>query len=192
MLTARFEDALTYAASLHACQVRKGTGIPYISHLLAVCALVLEDGGSEDEAIAALLHDAAEDHGGEATLNDIRERFGDRARDIVGECSDTFEDPKPPWHQRKERYVAHLEEASPSALRVSLADKLHNVRSTLRDHREIGEQVWERFNANRDEIVWYYRSLAEVFARRRPGRMADELVETVGGLDRLDSQPAAD
>ena len=100
-------------------------------------------------------------------------------------CSDTFEDPKPPWHQRKERYVAHLEEASPSALRVSLADKLHNVRSILRDHREIGEKVWERFNADRDEILWYYRSLAEVFARRSQSAMAEEFGRITSDLKRL-------
>ena len=107
-LSARFEDALAYAAHLHAGQPRKDTAIPYVAHLLAVCSLVLEDGGDEDEAIAALLHDGPEDAGGHETLEEIRRRFGDRVADIVADCSDTFETPKPPWRERKEAYLAHL------------------------------------------------------------------------------------
>lgn len=180
-LTPRFAEALAYSAELHTGQVRKLTAIPYVSHLLAVCALVLEDGGGEDEAIAALLHDGPEDAGGQATLQEIRERFGDRVASIVEECSDTLEHTKPPWLERKQRYIDHLEHASDEALRVSLADKLHNVRSINRDLAN-NEPVWERFNASRMETIWNYTELAEVFARRRPGRMANELNSEVEKL----------
>jgi (p)ppGpp synthase/HD superfamily hydrolase len=124
----RFDEALAYAADAHAGQVRKGTSIPFVAHLLAVTALVLEDDGDEDHAIAALLHDAPEDAGGRDRLDDIRRRFGDRVADIVEACSDTFEVPKPAWRPRKERYLTHLETAPDDVLRVSLADKVHNLR----------------------------------------------------------------
>jgi (p)ppGpp synthase/HD superfamily hydrolase len=181
-LTGRFEDALAYAARIHAGQIRKGAGIPFVSHLLAVCALVLEDGGTENEAIAALLHDAGEDAGGRERIDDIRERFGEEVARIVEECSDTLE-PKPPWRQRKEAYLAHLEHASPGALRVSLADKLHNARSLERDYRQVGEGLWSRFNAPREDVLWYYRALAAVFARRSAGPMVYELERTLAALD---------
>lgn len=148
---------------------------------------MLEDGGSEDEAIAALLHDGPEDVGGEATLADIRERFGDSVTDIVAACSDTFEMPKPPWRERKESYLAHLDEpgTSQGTLRVSLADKLHNARALLLDYRAEGDAVWERFKTrSAADQVWYYRTLANIFCRRRPGRMADELERVVGELER--------
>ncbi len=188
-LTARFAEALAYSAQLHTGQVRKATAIPYVSHLLAVCALVLEDGGGEDEAIAALLHDGPEDAGGHAALQEIRERFGDHVAHIVEECSDTLEHPKPPWRERKQRYLAHLEHASDEALRVSLADKLHNVRSINRDLAIHGEQVWKRFNASRQETICNYVKLAEVFARRRPGPMANELTHQVEKLKQHSTQP---
>jgi hypothetical protein len=147
-LSRRFDEALVYATHLHEGTFRKETSIPYVSHLLAVCARVLEDGGSEDEAIAALLHDAVEDAGGEARLRAIRARFGERVAAIVAGCSDTDESPKPPWRGRKERYVRHLKtEADASTLRVSLADKLHNARAILRDHREIDEAIWRQRSA---------------------------------------------
>ncbi len=186
-LTPRFEDALAYAAQLHTEQVRKGTFIPYISHPLAVCAIVLEDGGDKDEAIAALLHDGPEDAGGEQTLKEIERRFGTRVAGVVRECSDTFENTEPQWKQRKERYIGHLEHASAEALRVSLADRLHNVRSILRDHAAVRDSLWDRFNASRNDTVWYYSSLAEVFGRCRPGPMADELKEQVKELRSLGS-----
>jgi len=181
LLTARFGEALVYARELHAFQTRKGTPVPYLAHLLAVCSLVLEDGGDEDEAIAALLHDAVEDQGGRPTLEEIRRRFGDRVAGIVLECTDADEGPKPPWRVRKERYLAHLPQASRSAIRVSCADKLHNARSLLIDHRRLGERLWERFNAGRDETLWYYRTLVEIFKARGAG-LADELERVVREL----------
>lgn len=182
MLTSRFEQAILLASELHAAQRRKGTQIPYVAHVLAVCAGVLEDGGDEDEAIAALLHDAAEDAGGRAILEEIRRRFGERVARIVEECSDTLEMPKPAWRLRKERYLEHLESASPEAVRVSLSDKLHNARAILRDYHGHGEELWKRFNVPREEMLWYYQSLAEIFRRRSKSSMARELAAAVGRL----------
>jgi (p)ppGpp synthase/HD superfamily hydrolase len=181
----RLADALAYAAHAHAGQLRKGTQIPYVSHLLAVCALVLEDGGSEDEAIAALLHDVAEDQGGEERLADVRERFGEGVAAIVAACSDTFASPKPEWRQRKQAYVAALEPKPKPVLRVAAADKLHNARAMLADWRERGDAFFVRFNAGKDDQLWYYRALADVFARRLPqSRLTRELVEVVTELQR--------
>ena len=182
----RFEEALLYATRLHANQVRKGSGIPYISHLLAVCALVMEHGGDEDQAIAALLHDAAEDQGGHKTLNDIRTRFGDRVAHFVVDLSDTFETPKPPWRARKEAYLAHLPNAAPDSLLISLADKVHNARSILADHAIIGEQIWTRFNHGRDGTLWYYRSLVGIFQQCYLGYLTGELNRIVTELERLE------
>jgi len=162
-LTERFGQALLYAFQLHNQQRRKGNLTPYIAHLLGVCSLVLEDGGDEDEAIAALLHDAAEDQGGKETLEQMRSRFGERVASIVDGCTDTYETPKPPWRQRKDDYLTHLRTASPSILRVSLADKLHNARTILVDLRGQGGQVWQRFNGGKAGSLWYYRSLAQIF-----------------------------
>jgi (p)ppGpp synthase/HD superfamily hydrolase len=127
-------------------------------------------------------NDAAEDAGGQATLDEIRDKFGDDVARIVAECSDTLETPKPPWPERKRAYVAHLETASPEALRVSLADKLHNARAIVRDHQQVGDKVWERFNAPRDDVIAYYRALADVFRRRPTSQMANELARTVDEL----------
>ncbi len=189
LVTDRFRQALDYASELHAWQSRKGTQIPYVSHLLAVCALVLEDGGDEDEAIAALLHDAVEDQGGKPVLEEIRRRFGGRVAGIVAECTDTDEVPKPPWRKRKEDYLARLPEASPEALRVSCADKLHNARSLALDYRRVGERLWERFNAGRDETLWYYRSLVGIYQERGAG-LADDLARAVAELEALVSPRA--
>jgi (p)ppGpp synthase/HD superfamily hydrolase len=182
-LTPRFVEALAYAAAVHAGQSRKGTTVPYVAHVLGVCALVLEDGGGEDEAIAALLHDAVEDGGGLPVLAEIRRRFGDRVAEIVWACSDTDETPKPPWKERKVRYIAHVRAAGADARRVSCADKLHNARAILRDYRLEGERLWERFNAPADEQLWYYRALVEAF--QQPGRtpLVDELERVVGQLE---------
>lgn len=180
----RLRQALDFATRTHSTQRRKGADTPYMAHLLSVCALVIEDGGSEDEAIAALLHDAAEDQGGEAMLDEIESRFGPEARRIVAACSDTFEMPKPPWRARKEAYIAAVAHKRDDELRVSLADKLHNARAILFDHRQIGERLWARFSANREEVVWYYRSLADAFTVSRPGPMADELDRVVAELER--------
>lgn len=185
----RFERALQFAAATHRSQVRKGSGIPYVGHLLGVCSLVIEDGGDEDEAIAALLHDAAEDQGGERMLAEIRTRFGDHVAYIVGACSETFETPKPPWQERKQTCIDHLDGQPEAVLRVSLADKLFNARAILRDHLLVGDDVWDRFKAGRDGQLWYYRQLAERFAALLPGRMAAELVEVVNELKRVTSAP---
>jgi GTP pyrophosphokinase len=181
-LTPRFTEALAYATEVHAGQSRKGTSVPYVAHVLGVCALVLEDGGGEDEAIAALLHDAVEDAGGRPRLDDIRRRFGDRVADIVWACSDTDQTPKPPWKERKARYIDHVRAAGPDARRVSCADKLHNARSILRDYRTEGERIWARFNAPPEEQLWYYGQLVEAF--RQPDRTAlvAELERVVGEL----------
>lgn len=187
LLSNRFESALIYALHLHAHQKRKGTGIPYISHLLAVAALVLEDGGSEDEAIAALLHDAIEDQGGEPTRQEIRRRFGDNVVEIVNGCTDTDQVPKPPWLERKKRYLEHLHRASPEVLRVSAADKLHNARAVLSDFRRHGDAVWERFNGGRDGTLWYYRQLVPIFRAAGLGFLVEELDRTVSELERLAS-----
>jgi (p)ppGpp synthase/HD superfamily hydrolase len=141
---------------------------------------------SEDEAIAALLHDAAEDQGGHATLERIREEFGDGVAAIVESCSDSLGEPRPPWRERKRAYLEHLEnEADESALRVSLADKLHNVRTIVVDYRALGEPLWDRFNAERDDVLAYYRALAGIFSRRMPGALATELTATVEELEGL-------
>ena len=181
----RFEQALRYAARLHARQTRKGTHIPYISHLLAVAGLVLEYGGGEDEAIAALLHDAAEDQGGAATLEAIRRQFGDVVTGIVEGCSDSMSALKPPWRQRKERYLAHLPGASASVRLVSAADKLHNARSTLADYRARGESIWDRFNGGRQGTLWYYRALVDAFRQAGNHPLVDELDRVVGEMERL-------
>jgi hypothetical protein len=180
----RFEDALVYATQTHAPQARKGTGVPYVAHLLAVASLVLEDGGDEEEAVAALLHDAVEDQGGEARLQEIRHRYGDRVADIVRECSDTDASPKPPWRDRKVAYIAHVGGASPGAVRVSLADKLHNARAVLYDYRDLGEELWERFNPEADQL-WYYRSLVAAFRARSDGPMVEELDRVVTELEQV-------
>ena len=183
VLSDRFEQALQFAATTHRSQVRKGSGIPYIGHLLGVCSLVIEDGGDEDEAIAALLHDAAEDQGGEEMLDEIRRRFGDRVATIVAACSDTFESPKPPWRARKGSYLEHLEQQPKSVLRVSLADKLFNARAILRDYLVVGDELWARFQSGRDGQLWYYRELADRFMTLLPGRMAGELATVVDDLE---------
>ncbi|HEY7150521.1 MAG TPA: HD domain-containing protein [Solirubrobacterales bacterium] len=181
----RFTRALDLAFELHRGQTRKGSGIPYFGHLLGVTSLVIETGGTEDQAIAALLHDAVEDQGGLPTLERIRAEFGDPVAAIVEECSDSVGDPKPPWRERKEAYLERLESSPEASLHVSLADKLHNIRTILVDYREVGEELWTRFNAGRDEVLWYYRSLAATFARRRAGGLATELAEELAELERL-------
>jgi (p)ppGpp synthase/HD superfamily hydrolase len=183
--TNRFESALLYALHLHAQQKRKGTPIPYISHLLAVTALVLEDGGSEDEAIAALLHDAIEDQGGEPIRQEIHRRFGDKVVEIVNGCTDTDQTPKPPWLERKKQYLEHLRSAGPEILRVSAADKLHNARSVLADLRCHGTAVWGRFNGGREGTLWYYRRLVQIFRERGPSFLAEELDRVVSEVERL-------
>jgi hypothetical protein len=176
LLGPRFDRAFALARELHARHRRKGTDIPYLAHLMGVASLVLEDGGDEDEAIAALLHDAVEDQGGARTLGRIRQLFGGCVADIVEACSDTDETPKPPWRERKESYIAHLHDPGvpQGTLRVSLADKLHNARAILFDLRA-GQDVYSRFNAPREQQQWYYDALAETFAELTDSPMVAEL-----------------
>jgi len=188
-LTPRFDSAVAFAREIHAGQPRKGTDIPYLSHLLGVAAIALENGASEDEAIGALLHDTAEDAGGAPVIAEIRTRFGAAVADIVSGCSDTFETPKPLWRPRKEAYLAHLEGASPAVLLVSAADKLHNVRSITSDYMVIGETVGARFMGGRDGTLWYYRALADSFLRLSRNRLTSELDLAVRELERLAARP---
>jgi (p)ppGpp synthase/HD superfamily hydrolase len=183
-LTPKFTEAMGYAAEKHATQTRKAGDIPYLGHLLSVAGYVIEAGGTETEAIAALLHDAAEDQGGEPTLAEIRQKFGADVASIVAECSDTFETPKPPWRERKENYVNHLSGASDSATLVSLADKLHNAHAILRDFRANGDELWQRFSVkDPQDHLWYYRSLLEVYAQRVDNWMVDELRGVIDALE---------
>jgi GTP pyrophosphokinase len=174
-LSQAFPEALRYAAELHLKQVRKGSGVPYAAHILSVAALVLEHGGSEEEAIAALLHDAAEDCGGRAVLDEIRRRFGNRVADIVEGCTDTFDAPKPDWRPRKEAFVARLPAAPASIRLVVAADKLHNVRSILADYRILGESLWPRFTGGKDNTLWYYRAVAAALKRAGTNALVAEL-----------------
>lgn len=186
----RFGEALKLAFDLHGADVRKGKSTPYIAHLLGVCDLVLQDGGSEDEAIAALLHDALEDKPKEITAKDLESRFGTNVAEIVRGCTDTPEDysggTKAPWRDRKEAYLAHLGSASPGTRRVSLADKLYNLREIVADLEQHGSEIWSRFNAGRDQQIWYYRSvLSRMRDAGQSGPMMDQFEAKVGELERV-------
>ena len=183
-LTRRFDEAFAYAHELHQGQTRKGTPVPYLGHLMGVASIVLDDGGSEDEAIAALLHDAAEDAGGRKTVEEIRARFGDRVAKIVEDCTDSWATPKEPWAERKQKYVEHARALPPSSLRVSAADKVHNAYAILRDLRNVGEKVWDRFKAKPDDVVAYYHGLVRSFREAGGGRLVDELERIVRGIER--------
>jgi (p)ppGpp synthase/HD superfamily hydrolase len=182
ILTRRFDEALAFAVDLHREQPRKGTGVPYVSHLLSVAALVLEHGGTEDQAIAALLHDAVEDQGGRPTAERIRERFGDLVAEIVEGCTDTDVSPKPPWRLRKEAYVARVRNEPAHVRLVSAADKLHNARTMVTDLRIYGPALWERFNAGRDETLWYLESLVDAFREAGTTPVVEELARTVAEM----------
>ncbi|MGD2135612.1 MAG: HD domain-containing protein [Gemmatimonadales bacterium] len=186
-LTERFYEAVRYAGDLHAAQLRKGTTIPYVSHLLAVAALVIEHGGDEAQAMAALLHDTVEDQPRDGrTAAEVRARFGDRVADLVLELSDTTTHPKPPWRDRKEAYLRRVRTGAADELLISAADKLHNVRTIVSDLRRVGTAVWDRFSASRDDALWYYRSL--VSAYREAGYdtfVVDELDRAVTEMERL-------
>jgi GTP pyrophosphokinase len=184
----RFDEALAVAGRLHAGQVRKGTDIPYVAHLLGTCAIAIERGATEDEAIAALLHDAIEDvEPVEEARQQIR-RFGPEVERIVEACTDADTHPKPPWRARKEAYIASLATEDGAVLLVSASDKLHNARAIVEDLRAIGSRLWERFNPEADSI-WYYRALVDAY-RTNPAsaaRLVDELDRTVGEMERLAS-----
>lgn len=174
-LTSRFEQALIYATQLHANQVRKCGNIPYISHLLSVTALILEDGGDEEEAIAGLLHDAVEDRGGIKTREAILRQFGERVVRIVDGCTEPYLEPKPPWRDRKLQYIEQMRHASSSVLRVSMADKLHNARSILADWHREGDTVWDKFNGGKEGTLWFYRSLLEIYEKATDSFLMEEL-----------------
>ena len=184
-LTARFSQALAYAFELHGEQLRKGSGVPYLSHLLAVAAIALEHGANEDEAIAALLHDAVEDQGGPRIRVEIRRRFGSVVAEIVDGCTDADTLPKPPWRERKEKYLAHLATANASVHLISAADKLHNARSLVQDYRAIGEPLWDRFNGGRSGTLWYYRAVVTALASARHIGLVEELERVVRMLESL-------
>jgi HD domain len=186
-LTGQFSKALVYAELKHHNQVRKGGDIPYLGHLLSVAGLVINDGGSEEQAIAALLHDAVEDQGGPPTLEEIRANFGENVARIVDECSDTDEEPKPPWRERKQNYINHLAAVGKDTLLVSVADKLDNARSMLRDYHEHGPSLWQRFTVkNPDDHLWYYGALLDAYRRRGcTSWMVDELGRVVEELKSL-------
>ena len=168
--------------------MRKASTIPYIAHLMGVASLTLEAGGDEDLAIAALLHDVVEDCGGAPMLKQVRRRFGSRVARVVDGCTDADTYPKPPWRERKEKYLRHLQKADGDTRLVSAADKLNNVRSILVDYRELGESIWSRFNGGRDGTLWYYRALLDEFLRRPANRITRELALAVEELESLTSR----
>jgi (p)ppGpp synthase/HD superfamily hydrolase len=183
-LSGKLDDAFNYAHTVHGEQTRKGTDRPYLSHLMGVSSIVLDDGGSEDEAIAALLHDAAEDHGGRERLAEIRARFGDTVARIVEDCTDSWSTPKPPWAERKRAYVQHARQLPAPSLRVSAADKVHNAYAILRDLRNSGEAVWARFSATPDDVLAYYEGLVRAYREAGGSPLVDELDRIVRGIRR--------
>lgn len=193
-LSARFGDAMNLAVALHRKHSRKGTAVPYASHLLAVASLVLEHGGSEDEAIAALLHDAIEDQSGddpEPLKREIEGRFGPAVLETVMGCSDASTSTnKGSWESRKRAYIDHLADTTDSTRLVSLADKVHNARAILADYRRLGEALWKRFNGGRAGTLWYYRALVTAFSREGQHGLVDELDRTVSEVERLAGRSA--
>jgi len=185
MLTPRFEEALVYAARVHAAQARKVTGVPYISHLLAVAGIALEYGAGEDGAIAALLHDAPEDQGGRGRLEDIRHRFGDAVAAIVEACTDTFETPKPPWRARKEAYIAGVVHKDPESRLVSAADKLANALTIISSLSREGDRLWTFFKGGKEGTLWYYRALVEAYRAAGTSPIVEDLDRVVGEMERL-------
>ncbi len=185
MLTSRFEEALIFAFNLHKKQTRKSIPVPYFAHLMGVASLVLEAGGDEDTAIAALLHDAVEDQGGYKTLDEIRRKFGERVAGIVDLCSDAYVSPKPPWRERKEETLKKLRDAPADARLVSVADKLYNVRTTILALKSDGNHVWSRFNGGEDGTLWYYRSLLAIFEITGSDLLTEEYARAVAELEQL-------
>jgi len=185
-LSRQFEKALVYATRAHGDQTRKKTGIPYIAHILGVTAIAMEYGANETEAIAALLHDAVEDCGGERRLRDIERKFGKGVAKIVDGCTDTYEKPKPPWLERKKNYIAHLKDSDSSTRLVSASDKLHNTRAILAELRRDGLEVFGRFSGKKDGTLWYYRALVTAFREHRDhGDLVDELDRVATQIEKL-------
>jgi (p)ppGpp synthase/HD superfamily hydrolase len=180
----RLAEVITYGLEIHAAQRRKGAETPYIGHLLGVASLVLEYGGDEEQAMAAILHDAIEDCGANQE-GIIADRFGQRVAAIVRGCTDADTIPKPPWQARKDAYIAHLEKASEDILMVSCADKLHNARAIFTDLQTHGPDVFNRFSAGQAKTIWYYRTLADVFHRRLSGALARDLDSTVRQIEAI-------
>lgn len=180
LLLSRFEQALVFAARRHREQRRKGTDIPYIAHLMQVAGLVMENGGGDDEAIAALLHDVMEDQ--DVTEQELARLFGPEVAQIVAGCSDSASTDKAPWRERKEAYIAHITDAPRSVRLVSSCDKLHNACAILADYKELGDDLWGRFNAGREDLLWYYQSLIRAFqeAQRRHGEPTGRIVAELG------------
>jgi len=181
-LTTKFEKALIYATQLHANQTRKVDKIPYISHLMSVSALILEAGGTEDEAIAGLLHDAVEDQGGKATREEIREKFGETVVEIVDGCTETDITPKPPWKERKIDYIENIRNGSDSVKLVSQADKLHNARSLLIGYRNKGDKLWDYFSGSKEDKLWFYGELLEIYQQGNVNFMTVELERILGEI----------
>ena len=166
----KYKKALDFAYKIHFKQSRKGTGIPYFTHLVSVSNNIIEDGGTTDEAIGGLLHDAVEDQGGLKTLIKIRKLFGNKVAKIVNECSDTIVVPKPPWLTRKKKYLSDIKKKSQSSMFVSLCDKLHNGSSIVNDYKRKGKKVWTRFTAKPKQVAWYYEGLYKEFSKHLKGR----------------------
>lgn len=190
LLSPRFALALQFANQIHAAQVRKGLGAPYISHLMAVSAQVLEYGGDEDQAIAALLHDAAEDCGGRPMLETVRVMFGNGVASIVECCTDTFEDLKPTWRPRKEAYIERMKREPASARLVVTSDKLHNLSNTLRDIRSQGVDRWREAmaqtpNSAADKQLWYYRACRDALATGWTHPLLKEFSRAVAEFEQL-------
>ena len=187
----KFQEALLYAARLHRHQKRKGTDTLYINHLLAVTAIVGESGGTENEVVAALLHDAPEDQGGKERLEDIRTRFGATVAEIVDGCTDTYEEPKPAWRPRKEAYIERISSQPASVQLVSAADKLHNARAILSDLRDIGEDLWDRFTGGKEGTLWYYRALVGAYTADKASLVVEELNRVVREIEALANHTAS-
>jgi (p)ppGpp synthase/HD superfamily hydrolase len=181
----KFRKALNYAARVHGRQIRKKTGRPYIGHLLNVASLVIEYGGDEEMAVAALLHDAVEDQGGLPRLREIRRKFGRRVAHIVDGCTDSYTIPKPPWIERKRAYVKRVQNESVEVRLVSAADKLSNVRETIHDLRVQGEYVFERFAGKKDGTLWYYGALVGEFRKAGSNPLVEELARAVTELESI-------
>ena len=171
------------AASLHQGQIRKGSGEPYLSHVMGVASLVIRYGGNVNETAGALLHDAAEDCGGEPTLALIRKEINPEVEAIVRGCSDCLEVPKPPWRKRKEIFIDSLYSASPSILLVSNCDKIYNLGTILDDYRVHGEKLWKRFKGGKDGTLWYYRTLAAFYMEHSPSDPARKLQRILEALE---------